>query len=99
MLDHVCQNKQNTNNYIPEVTKECFLEALKYLTSKQQPFVTPACCFKTRALGVEDLEWLTLEALEHAFNLEEDLKKLWRNLVLVGKHSISAFGVRAPKTF
>lgn len=27
------------------------------------------------ARGCEDLQWLTLEALEHAFNLEKDLKE------------------------
>ena len=39
VLDH--REKKGVNVYIPGVTKECFLEALKYLkTSKKHSFVT-----------------------------------------------------------
>ncbi|CAK9085835.1 Adenosine deaminase (Adenosine aminohydrolase) [Durusdinium trenchii] len=32
-------------------------------------------CVKEMGMSCEDLQWLTLEALEHAFNLEKDLKE------------------------
>ena len=75
--------------YLPEVTKECFLEAFKYLeTSKQHPFETPGYCI---------LSFSVLKSRSYAVDMNRTASFGVSRLVSLSSRFLAFNGFTAPE--